>query len=141
MNNYLEDLSKEELMVLLKKNKGDRDRTHTLERVYKGRYKVPAKLNNLCIDTLNRLGYTNNTLYKEESLNIISKFPTEIKSINVGNISYECISIVIVTEILDFYQAKYDENEMINFYELDKNEYINTKRILNNILVGLYWLH
>jgi hypothetical protein len=144
MNDYLDDLSKEELKILIKRNKGDKDRIHYLERELKSRYKLPKNLPNTCKDVLDRMGYTNNLIYKDEASNIILKLPCEIshtciKEESGVNISYDYISVALITEILDFYHAKYNEEFLLDLYDLDKNIYIIAKMRVNQILINNYW--
>jgi len=143
MNEYLKDMSKEELKILLNKNKNNKSRWQYLEREFKTKFKIPKNLCNNCIDVLDRIGYTNNLIYKDESTNILTKLPEEIKhtcySEKGERVSYDYLSVGIVTEVLDYYHAKYNEEEILSTYDLDKNNYINIKTKLNIILYNRYW--
>ena len=65
----------------------------------------------LCNTILNNLGFSQNTLYKMESERLCDKLCTELNWNKTHGYTYtnETLSICIVSEILDYYSAKYDE--------------------------------
>jgi hypothetical protein len=139
MNKHLEELSQEELLILLSKNKDNNEYHASIEQVFKRKFKLPNIFNEQCISVLDRLGYTNNTIYKEEVYNITNKFSSEIKQTSKENISYDCLSIIVITEILDYYNAKYNQEDLISLYDLDAEEYYKIKKKINILLKSYYW--
>lgn len=136
----MNDLSVEELKILIDSSK-DKNKKTRLE--HKLKVEITRYYKNdfisFCNSIINQIGYTQNTLFKNEVLSIINKFDDEIKSLYYRCNTEEIIGLSLVTEILDFYLASYNEEEIYKIYNIDKNVYFDTKLKLNNLLKIYYW--
>jgi len=141
MDDYKSDLSIEELRVLIKSCK-DNDEKTRLQHELKSKLISYDKNNfiSLCESIINHIGYTQNTLYKEEISIIMRLYNKEIRNLYYNEYNTEeTIGISLVTEILDYYNASYNEVNLLFFYNVDKYQYKMTKKMFNEILYKYYW--
>jgi hypothetical protein len=139
MNNHLKELTQEELYILIK-FRCDRDRKSQLERMYKNLFYDPSDIITSCKRILSHIGYFNTSIYIEEVMSITSKIGKDgFRYFTNHQYSEDTIALVLVTEILDYYKAKYNEMNLLELYEIDKNEYINLKIMINLYLSSHYW--
>lgn len=87
---------------------------------------------------LNQLGYTNNTLYKEEA-NLICKSFQKLFEIKFMDSEEKEIILCIVKEILEHYNAKFDEERIIKDYNIDENKFYNYYLSIHKWCQKNYW--
>lgn len=137
-NGYLQSLSQEELLILIKNCK-DEARKHQLERLYKQTYHSRDIITS-CMRIISQIGYCNSTIYLDELSAIIIKMGENgINYFYRRHYSEDALALVLVTEILDYYKAKYDEDYLLKLYEVDKAEYLDLKIDVNLFLSSYYW--
>jgi hypothetical protein len=93
----------------------------------------------LCNDMLNLLGYKN-SLYLKES-EILSQLITDKfdwKRTH-GECSNRLLSACIVSDILTYYNSKYDEQKLVYDYDIDVNKYFKYSVYIHKLLKKHYW--
>ena len=95
----------------------------------------------LSINLLNQMGYTQNTIYREECEHISQRICNELKWEIVHGRSYsnEALSSCIVSEILDYYNSEYDEIELIKNYNIPINTFIKLSLLCHEWCKERYW--
>jgi len=89
---------------------------------------------------LGQLGFNCNDIYKKELDNITDLLTQTKYSIEFFNkYNDELIASVIITEILDYYNSKYNIEDIYSIVNIDENEYIKLKLTLNSWLISNYW--
>ncbi len=89
---------------------------------------------------LGQLGFNSTDIYRNE-LDFITNLIVESKHSESFLKEYDehYISAVIVTEIFDYYNCKYDNEEILSLFNLKENNYIKLKIIINSWLLENYW--
>ena len=85
------------------------------------------------------MGYTKNTLYIKELYNILDRLTPHIRRIQGEGYTRETAVFGIVSEILDYYNARYDEDMILNQYNINPNAYMNIKLKINIWCERNYW--
>ena len=88
---------------------------------------------------LSIMEYQNTSIYYQEVDSIVNSLCEE--SILLSKCKYDeyVYSCVIISEILDYYKAKYEEDELLSYFDVSPIEYLDLKIILNKWLIGNYW--
>ena len=126
-------------MVLIK-TCSDSKRKTQLERLYKRTFYNPKDIVSICERIISQLGYGNTSIYLEEVHAILLRLgPNGCRYFYHRNYSEDSLAIAIITEILDYYNAKYNEDKLIFDYNVDKNIYVNLKTEINLYLKRYHW--
>ena len=88
---------------------------------------------------IDQLGYTNNLIYKEEANQMCKSLQKISTNINISYLDEEYISICIIKEILEYYNAKFDEKLIINNYNIDENKFYDYFTSIHNWCKKNYW--
>ena len=86
---------------------------------------------------INLMGFHNNEIYRDESFNLIDKLNNNINKIYGMGYCQEAVAMSIVTEVLDYYNAKYDD--ICNDINLNPNEHLNLKLYIHDWCKKNYW--
>jgi len=89
------------------------------------------ELSSLAVCMINKLGYTQNTLYKENALNISRRIELEGDK--------ELIAACIVKNILDYYESKFDINYILKLYSINEPDFYKTYIECNRWCSKHYW--
>jgi len=138
-------LTKDELKILIEKHKGEYIVGWYMREYSKLWSKEPHhisanELMNLKIKSkvyLNLFGYTNTEIYRENIFDIINKLNLNINVLYGMGYSQEAIALSIVTEVLDYYNANYED--ICNELGLDPNEYMDSKIYIHEWCKKNYW--
>jgi len=90
---------------------------------------------------LSQLGYQNTDIYYQEINSIIDCLKEEKVILKECKYDEYVYATVLVSEILDYYHAKYEEDYLASIFDISVEDYQNLKIILNKWLTGNYWLH
>jgi len=94
----------------------------------------------LSVDMLGRLGYSNNSLYKEEVMNLTKRFYSSYEwGRRHGRYSNELLSASIVSEVLNHYLADYDLLDFLENEQLDLEDFKNLYQVVNEWSNYYYW--
>lgn len=97
-------------------------------------------IKNISSTILGNFEYNNTSIYYQEVDTIVNCLKEEEIILNKCKYDEYVYACVIVSEILDKYSAKYDENYLLKTFDVSPIDYTNLKIILNKWLIGNYWL-
>lgn len=90
---------------------------------------------------LTQFGYQNTSIYYQEVSTIVDTLKEEKLILSKCKYNEYVYACVIVSEILDYYKTKYEEEELISIFDINPQEYYDLKIILNKWMTGNYWLN
>lgn len=148
-DSFLNDFTMDELKILI--NKHDTNRVGLqLRKRYSRLWYIDennilydditsANLKIECIRILNVMGFTQNTLFKNESNSMINRLYDKF-GYNFG-VKIELLALVLVVVILDYYHVKYDELKLIDLYDIDIRKYSKLKKWIDKWCKINYWIN
>lgn len=100
-----------------------------------------TNVKNLCRNMLDILGYSHNSLYKEECEILTERLCVVLRWEEPQGRSYsnEALSIVIVDEILKHYNSKYNEYKLLDLYQVPIDTFITLSTSCHKWCEKNYW--
>ena len=86
------------------------------------------------------MGFVSNQIYKDEA-NLISKKFVEYYdwSNRHGRYSNELLATCIISEIFDYYKVQYSIDDLLSIQDIELDQFMKLKNILNNWSKKYYW--